>query len=283
MANEIAPSLISQASKGQGIIMKSVPHKLDHADYQRWISRVDSQRMLALQSNWLQNQISQLHGQHLLYHGVDSSKECLATSPARHKFRMGLPWQQGVVEADAWMNSRAWPLPDQSVDVVVMQHSLDFTRRPHQMIREATRVLAEDGHMVIIGFNPWSWWGALRTLLPFATHMPWVANIVGMKRLRDWLILLGYTVRDITTTGHVWPLTFLPARFSLRTDSVLAGSPLVMGSFYMIVAQKTTLSMWHFQSKNWGVLEPQLGWAANMGSRIKTKQKNTVNSTRVDS
>lgn len=253
--------------------MKSVPHKLDQTDYQGWISRVDAQRMLALQSSWLQDQISQLHGQHLLYYGLDSNTECLSTSPVRHKFRMGLPWQQGVIKADAWMNSRAWPLPDQSIDVVVLQHSLDFTRRPHQLIREATRVLTEDGHIVIIGFNPWSWWGSIRALLPFATHMPWVANIVGIKRLTDWLMLLGYTVRNTASMGHVWPLTFLPERFSLRADSVLAGGPQVMGSFYMIVAQKTTLRMKHLQSKKWGVIEPQLGWATSMGSTPKNNVK----------
>lgn len=257
--------------------MKSVPHKLDQTDYQRWISRVDTQRMLALQSSWLQNQISQLHGKHLLYHGLDSSRDCLSTSPVRHKFRLGLPWQQGVIQADAWMNSRAWPLPNQSVDVVILQHSLDFTRRPHQVIREATRVLSEDGYLVIIGFNRWSWWGGLRALLPFATHMPWVANMVGVKRLKDWLILLGYSVKDTAAMGHVWPLTSLPAKFSLRTDSVLAGGPLVMGSFYMIVAQKTTLNMRHSQARDLRVLEPQLGWATNMGSSIEASQKSTTN------
>lgn len=259
--------------------MKSVPHKLDQTDYQNWISRVDAKRMLALQSSWLQDQISQIHGQHLLYHGLDSNNGCLSTSPVKHKVRIGLPWQQGVVKADVWMNSGSWPFPDQSVDVVVLQHSLDFTRRPHQLIREATRVLTEDGHIVIIGFNPWSWWGGIRALLPFATHMPWVANIVGINRLTDWLMLLGYTIRNTASMGHVWSLTFLPERFSLRTDSVLAGGLQVMGSFYMVVAQKTTLKMTRLQSKKWGVIESPLGWATSMGStqknNVKTVKKGT--------
>lgn len=251
--------------------MKSVPHKLDQTDYQRWISRADSQRMLALQATWLQNQISQLQGQHLMYHGLDLNRECLSTSPVRHKFRMGLPWQEGVIEADAWMNSSSWPFSNQSIDVVVLQHSLDFTRRPHQMIREASRVLADDGHLVIVGFNPWSWWGGLRALMPFATHIPWVANMIGIKRLTDWLALLGYTIRDTASLGHVWPLTFLPERVCLRADGVLAGGPMVMGSFYMLTAQKTTLSSFYQRPRNWGGTEPQIGWAA-----IRSSQKNGI-------
>lgn len=93
--------------------------------------------------------------------------------------------------------------------------------------------------------------------------------MVGIKRLKDWLLLLGYSLRDTATIGHVWPLTFLPPRFSLRTDSVLAGSPLVMGSFYIIVAQKTTMSMTHRHAKSWSMVESQLGWATSMSHKHK--------------
>lgn len=254
--------------------MKSVPHKLDQDDYQRWLGTASAKRMLALQSSWLQNQIGHLNGHHLMYHGLDTDTECLIASPVRHKFRIGLPWQRGIIQADAWMKSSDWPLPDQSVDVVVMQHSLDFTRRPHQMIREASRVLVPNGHIVIIGFNPWGWWGWLRRLQPFASHMPWVANMVSMRRLKDWLALLDFSVRDSATLGHLWPISLLPERFSLRVDGVLAGSPMAMGNFYMIVAQKTTLGMTRLRSKPWSVIEPQLGWANTMTSEQQTKEQN---------
>ncbi len=251
--------------------MKSVPHKLDQQDYQRWLSSVSAQRMLALQSSWLQNQIASYSGHHLLYHGLDKDMECLSTSAISHCFRMGLPWQQNVISADAWMESSRWPLPDQSIDVVVMQHSLDFTRRPHQMIREASRVLAPDGHIVIIGFNPWSWWGIVRKLMPFALDMPWVANMVSMNRLKDWLTLLDYSVRDVATLGHLWPITLFPRRFSHRFDSVLAGGPYLMGNFYMISAQKTQLGMTPLRSNRWQIIEPQLGWAKTMTTNRQSK------------
>ncbi len=251
--------------------MQSVPHKLDQQDYQRWLASDSAQRMLTLQSSWIQNQIVSFKGQHLLYHGLDKETDCLSTSPVNHCFRMGLPWQKNVIAADAWMSSSHWPLPDHCVDVVVMQHSLDFTRRPHQMIREASRVLAPDGHIVIIGFNPWSWWGVMRKLMPFASDMPWVANMVSMSRLKDWLILLDYSIRDEATLGHLWPITLFPQRFSQRFDSVLAGGPFLMGNFYMITAQKTQLGMTALRSKRWQIIEPQLGWAKTMTSNRHSK------------
>jgi SAM-dependent methyltransferase len=252
--------------------MRSVPHKQDPEDYKRWLSTVSAQRMLALQSAWLQNQIGHLNGHHLMYHGLDTNMECLSSSPIKHKFRMALPWQQDVIDADAWMTSNDWPLPDQSIDMVVMQHSLDFTRRPHQMIREASRVLVPDGNIVIIGFNPWSWWGGVRAIMPFASRMPWVANMVSMRRLKDWLTLLGFTISDSVTLGHLWPITLLPQRFSLRVDSVLAGTPALMGNFYMIVAHKTTLGVTPLRSERWTMIGPQLGWANIMTNNRQIKE-----------
>jgi SAM-dependent methyltransferase len=239
--------------------MNSVPHKLDNQDYRRWLTTVSAQRMLSLQSSWLQAQLGRFSGAHLMFHGLDPDLDLLSASPIKHAFRMALPWQEGIA-TDAWMTSSDWPLADHCIDLVVMQHSLDFTRRPHQMIREAARTIVPSGYLVIIGFNPWSWWGGVQKTLPFSTNMPWVANAVSMNRLQDWLLLLDFSIHSTQTLGHLWPVTLLPERVSQRIDSVLAGA-VGMGNFYMVIAQKTTVGMTNIRSKHWSILEPQLGWA----------------------
>ncbi|MFQ3170046.1 MAG: SAM-dependent methyltransferase [Oleispira sp.] len=246
--------------------MNSVPHKLDNQDYKRWLKTDSALRLLSLQSAWLQTKLRRFSGAHLMFHGLDPKLDLLSTSPIKHAFRMALPWQTGIT-TDAWMTSSDWPLADQSIDLVVMQHSLDFTRQPQQMIREAARTIVPSGHLVIIGFNPWSWWGGVQKTLPFSTNMPWVANAVSMKRLQDWLLLLDFSIQSTETLGHLWPITLFPERVSQRIDGVLAGS-VGMGNFYMVIAQKTTLGMTSLRSRPWPILEPQLGWAKNMG---KTK------------
>jgi ubiquinone/menaquinone biosynthesis C-methylase UbiE len=243
--------------------MNSVPHKLDNQDYRRWLTTASAQRMLSLQSSWLQTELGRFSGAHLMFQGLDPNVDLLSASSIKHVFRMALPWQEGI-ETDAWMTSSDWPFADQSIDLVVMQHSLDFTRRPHQMIREAARTIVPSGHLVIIGFNPWSWWGGVQKTLPFSTNMPWVANAVSMNRLQDWLLLLDFSIQSTKTLGHLWPVTLLPERVSQRVDSVLAGV-VGMGNFYMVIAQKTTVGMTNIRSKHWPILEPQLGWA-KMGS-----------------
>lgn len=242
--------------------MSTVPHKLDNHDYNRWLQSDSAKRMLSLQSAWLQNKLGRFYGSHLMYQGVDPNLDLLATSPIKHSFRMALPWQEGI-DTDAWMASSHWPLPDQCLDVVVMQHSLDFTRRPHQMIREAARTIVPSGYLVIIGFNPWSWWGGVQKTLPFSTSMPWVANSVSVQRLQDWLLLLDFSIQSTETLGHLWPVTLFPERISHRIDSVLAGT-LGMGNFYMVVAQKTMGGMTDLRSERWKILEPQLSWAKGL-------------------
>lgn len=242
--------------------MHTVPHKLDNQDYRRWLKTRSAQRMLALQSAWLQHKLDRFHGEHFMFQGLDPDVNFLSVSPIKHKFRVSLPWQEGIV-TDAWMTSSDWPLPDQSLDLVVMQHSLDFTRRPHEMIREAARTIAPSGYLVIIGFNPWSWWGGAQKMMPFSTDMPWVANAVSMKRLQDWLLLLEFTVQSTETLGHLWPITLFPERVSHRVDSVFA-ELLGMGNLYMIIAQKTVLGMTSSRLECWPIMSSQFGWAQSM-------------------
>jgi len=46
------------------------------------------------------------------------------------------------------------PFAEQSLDLVVMPHTLEFSRDPHSCLREVERVLVPDGRGVICGFNP---------------------------------------------------------------------------------------------------------------------------------
>ena len=92
------------------------------------------------------------------------------------------------VAADA----RHLPLASQSVDLVVLPHVLEFSHDPHQILREAERVLMPEGQIVIAGFNPLSLWGLKRWLGRKRTDHPWCGEFIGLLRLRDWLKLLGF-------------------------------------------------------------------------------------------
>ncbi|MEC8524569.1 MAG: hypothetical protein CSH37_01455 [Thalassolituus sp.] len=218
-------------------------HRIKTQVHKTWLGRADTQRLMALEGSWLADRVSHLRGRHLLYAGVDQEPKFLSRSRADHTFRVLLPWQKGLVDAQAWMSDTDWPFRDETLDIVVLQHALDMTDRPHQLIREATRSLVSGGYLVVVGFNPYSLWGGARWMRPLSTGLPWVSNPVAPLRLTDWLTLLDFRVEDVTTAGHLWPVKLGSEAFSRRVDRVLAGNRFVPGNIYMTVARKTVAGM----------------------------------------
>ena len=53
----------------------------------------------------------------------------------------------------------ALPFPANSLDLVVLPHSLEVASDPHAALREVGRVLVPDGRALICGLNPASLWG----------------------------------------------------------------------------------------------------------------------------
>lgn len=89
----------------------------------------------------------------------------------------------------------ALPFESQSVDLLVLPHAFECTTSPHDVLREAERVLMPEGRLVISGFNPWSLWGArnrMPGMEPWLPHPP--SAQVSLPRLKDWLKLLSFEV-----------------------------------------------------------------------------------------
>jgi len=85
------------------------------------------------------------------------------------------------------------PFDSQSLDLLILPHVLECSNHPHQVLREAQRVLVPEGRVVICGFNPWSLWGlherlpGLEPLLPVPAPMQ-----ISLARVKDWFTLLSF-------------------------------------------------------------------------------------------
>jgi SAM-dependent methyltransferase len=98
----------------------------------------------------------------------------------------------------------ALPLDSQSLDLVVVPHSLEMARDAHIALAEVERVLRPEGRVVIIGLNPISLWGLRQRLghlrqrfLPRSArplYLPSEGEFIAYRRLRDWLRLLSFEV-----------------------------------------------------------------------------------------
>ena len=97
------------------------------------------------------------------------------------------------------------PVADDSIDCVLLPHTLDFSDRPHAILREVDRVLRSDGYLVVLGFKPGGLWGMHR-LIPGAGLPPGCDHLISDRRLRDWLQLLDLRLHGVTRYFFRWPL-----------------------------------------------------------------------------
>ncbi|WP_025600473.1 class I SAM-dependent methyltransferase [Burkholderia sp. WSM2230] len=111
--------------------------------------------------------------------------------PARGAFAP-LPAPGG--RSAVWCDLLDLPFEAQSVDLIVMPHTLEFTSDPHRLLREAERVLMPEGQLIILGFNSLSLWGARQSVgkMTGRPFVPAAVDLIAFTRLKDWIKLLGF-------------------------------------------------------------------------------------------
>jgi len=97
------------------------------------------------------------------------------------------------------------PVASDSVDAILLPHTLDYSDRPHAILREVQRVLRSDGHVVVLGFRPGGLWG-FRRLIPRAGLPPGVDHLISDRQLSDWLQLLDFRINGTSRYFFRWPL-----------------------------------------------------------------------------
>ena len=114
------------------------------------------------------------------------------------------------------------PIESDSIDAVLLPHTLDFNDRPHAVLREVDRVLRANGHIVILGFKPGGLWG-LRRLIPGAGMPPGADHLISDRRLTDWLQLLDMRIRATSRYFSAGPCRASPS--AARRNGSGAGRP----------------------------------------------------------
>lgn len=90
------------------------------------------------------------------------------------------------------------PVASDCMDAVLLPHTLEFVADPYAIVREADRVLVGEGQLLVLGFRPWSLWG-VRARATRSGFPPTLRRVISERRLRDWLVLLGY---EVVATRH---------------------------------------------------------------------------------
>jgi SAM-dependent methyltransferase len=201
-------------------------------------------RLLAdVELSALAGQLPGLFGYHLMV--IDPPWETCALSDSRipHHIVQRTQWASNS-ETGVVGHTDMWPVMTDTLDAIILPHTLEITVDPHQVLREAERSLIPDGHLVIIGFNPWSLWGVRRLVSWRSKEMPWNARFLSVIRIKDWLSLLGFDTLHCHYLFQRPPIqnSRMLGRMQFLEPSQGNGRMLLAGA-YILVARKRTVIM----------------------------------------
>lgn len=205
----------------------------------QWFESELGKEYIQAEKQQLDDLLPDLFGFYLLQVGQLGNVDLLSASRVSHCKVMGLLpddlAQEGAFQGQSW----ALPIQSDSIDVVVLPHTLDFSLYPHEVLREVERVLIPEGQVVITGFNPVSIWQFWRWALRWRKQPPWCGHFFTTLRLRDWLKLLGF---DVTQKRHFFYRPPIKKKTFMQRLSFMErlGPRLwpITGAGYILVARK---------------------------------------------
>ncbi|OYU45026.1 MAG: SAM-dependent methyltransferase [Burkholderiales bacterium PBB4] len=255
-----------------------------------WLQTPPGQYLLDWERQQVDAAVADVFGYHALQLGVPELQG-LANNRMPHRW---LALQQVAAgradpggRADLCTHFAALPFPAQSLDLVLLPHTLELSEDPHASLREVERTLVPEGRVVICGFNPWSLWGlrqlrghALRRLGWGSLYLPAEGEFIGIRRLRDWLNLLGFEV-EVVRFGCYRP-SVSQARWLQRwawLDRLGARWWPVLGSAYFLVAVKRVRGM-RVLGASWKAGPIKAGSPVSVASRLENVNESLNHETR---
>lgn len=206
-----------------------------------WLDGPAGQRLFAAEQAVLDDITPCIFGFHAAQVCTARPESMLGASRILHRVLVSTAVGEGGDDrVDVVADSAQLPFPNDSIDLLLLHHALDFEDDPHTVLREAARAVIPGGALVVVGFNPWSLFGLLRWFHFGALDAPWFARCISPYRLSDWLQLLDFRIDGVESSYYLPPLQgeksvrrlawldYLGARWWPR-----------MGMFYVLVARKS--------------------------------------------
>lgn len=208
-----------------------------YAELQTWSGTPLGDAFLTTEKQLLKEAIAHQFGFHLVFSGEISCFTLLQDSPILHRVIL-TPTPLHHLNS---LCTRLDKLPflTESLDLLILQHTLESLWDPHSLLQEAARVLLPEGRLVIFLFNPISAWGLLRVFKRKSASFPWNLRFYSRKRVINWLKALGFAEIEVEYFFNRPPVNkvyFLSKLMPLERPRCFRW--LGMGGGYRIVAKK---------------------------------------------
>lgn len=242
----------------------------------RWYKRPFGEHLDSLDQQQLDEILPNLFGYHIAQIGLTGERDLLRSSRISHHFVCDFLAEECLNQAGCKTAPECLPLASDSIDVLVLPHVLELCEAPHDVLREAERVLIAEGHVVILGFNPFSFIALWRLFSSGRRIVPWCGRFISVTRLKDWLSLLGFDIVATNYYSYRPPIHHQGIMQRLQFIEVIASKLLrIFGGSYVIVARKRTVTLtplrtrWHANKVVAGLVEPMVPHDQNIESQNK--------------
>jgi len=202
---------------------------------QEWLKTTLGQALLQLEARVVEEALDGIFGEQCLQLGMWGENRTFMRFTRTQRCSVIAETVLGAPSAVAELHRL--PVESDSIDAVLLPHTLDYSERPHAILREVDRVLRPNGQVVILGFKTGGLWG-LRRLVPGAGLPPGADNLISDRRLRDWLQLLDMRIQGSLRYFFRWPLPGNKAGGSNKWERRGQAWWPELAACYMLTAQK---------------------------------------------
>jgi len=202
---------------------------------QEWLETSLGKALVQLEARVVEDALDGVFGEHCLQLGLWGERRAFMRFTRTQRCSLVAETSEGrpcVVG-----NMHQLPVESDSIDAVLLPHTLDYSDRPHAILREVDRVLRRDGRLIVLGFKPVGLWG-LRRLIPGAAIPPGADHLISERRLKDWLQLLDMRIQGSSRYFFRWPLPGNKARGGGKWERRGQAWWPELAACYMLSAQK---------------------------------------------
>ena len=217
-----------------------------------WFQHLPGSMLIEMETHYLSAWLSSISGEHLLQIGGPGDLQLVKSAyHLAHKTYLSTQFVTSSHSARIQSNLEELPIMPNSIDVVVLAHLLEFADSPLHLLQEIYHVLAPNGQVLILAFNPFSLWGLSRRSRK-KRGFPWSGHFYPHWKIKRWLRKIGYSI--ITSKTLCYRPTVHDARQCNRLhfmetlgQSCFPG----LGAVTFIAAQKNEIAVTPIKAKWW--------------------------------
>ena len=229
-----------------------IPMSVAMSDFAGFLTTDLGEALIASEVAAVDRHLPGLVGYNMLQLSVQKARQFTSAARVGQYIKLGFaPSLDSDSHDNVWADYQTFPIATDCIDIALLHHVLEFSKEPHQLLREADRTLTAGGHMLLLGFNPLSAWPIYQQYArlgngPAMGHKP-----IRQGRLIDWLSVLNYDVIHQQSYFYRPPINKAGVLSHLQLlERVGERCHLPFGLFYLVIASKRSFPV-NFVRQYW--------------------------------